>query len=56
MREFWIGASLGYLTSRGQAAQVNHNHTIIKVQRRLPSGPTVPPDSYGGPDEVEFRR
>jgi hypothetical protein len=55
-REFWSGASLGYLTSRSQTAQITHTNTISKVQRRLPSGPTVPPDSHGGPDEVEFRR
>ena len=51
LREFWIVARLGYRTCRSQTAQSNHTITISKVQSRLPSGPTVPPDSRGGPEE-----
>lgn len=47
---------LGNLTSCSQRSQITHTIAINKVPSRLPLGPTVPPDSHAGPDELEFKR
>jgi len=42
----------GYLDSRCQMAKATYRAAMRSTQSQLPSGPTLPPVSHGGPEKL----
>src|SRR5690348_17067341 len=46
----------GYFTSRSQIAKIANNTTSSATHSQLPSGPTVPPVSHAGPENLALSK